>query len=120
MKGNYGNLENLKKMQKNKKLSYTKEQLLDEKLKNEDGESNIEVSRRMSDFFNDLINSSNSCKSIAVISHGAAIKFYLSKFCTLNKDFELKYKDRILKINSPSVFKLKIKYNKLKDITQIY
>lgn len=120
MKGNYGNLENLKKMQKNKKLSYTKEQLLDEKLKNEDGESNIEVSRRMSDFFNDLINSSNSCKNIAVISHGAAIKFYLSKFCTLNKDCELKYKDRILKINSPSVFKLKIKYNKLKDITQIY
>lgn len=119
MKENYGNLETLKKLGEGKRLSFTKEQLIDKELKNVEGESNKEVAFRMNDFLNELINN-NLCENVAVISHGAAIKFYLSQFCTLNDDFELIYNNKILKINSPSVLKIKIQENKISDIVQIY
>lgn len=102
-----------------KKLTFTKEQLIDNELKNIDGESNKEVAFRMNNFFNELINN-NFCENVAVISHGAAIKFYLSQICTINNDFELIYNNKILKINSPSGLKIKIEENKISDIVQIY
>ena len=54
-------------------------QLLDENLKNIDGESNIEVRKRMLSFFEDLLNKYSE-KNIALVSHGAAIKYFLQNF----------------------------------------
>ena len=47
MKGNYGNLKSLEELGKIKQNSFTIEQLLDERLKNIDGENRIEVTNRM-------------------------------------------------------------------------
>lgn len=52
MKENYGNLDALKKLGEGKKLSFTKEQLIDKDLKNIDGESNKEVEKRMNFLMN--------------------------------------------------------------------
>ena len=52
----------------------------------------------MNEFFNELIKTSDDSRNIAVVSHGASIKFFLSKYCTLNDDVELVYKNNVLKI----------------------
>lgn len=49
-----------------------------------DGESNKEVEKRMNEFFNELIKTSDDSRNIAVVSYGASIKFFLSKYCSLN------------------------------------
>ena len=51
MRENYGDLNALKKLGEEKKLPFTKEQLIDKELKNIDGESNNEVEKRMNEFF---------------------------------------------------------------------
>ena len=109
MKENFGNLESLKKLGESKKLTFTKAQLIDEELKNVDGESKKEVVDRMNKFFYELTKKNNSYKNIAVISHGASIKFYLSQFCIIDENFNFIYNDKILKINSPCVIRIKIK-----------
>ena len=78
MKENYGDLKSLEDLGKTKTRPFTDEQLLDENLKNIDGESLIEVRNRMNNFFNDLINDT-SWNNVAVVSHGASIKFFLSQ-----------------------------------------
>lgn len=120
MRESYGDLEALEKLGNNKKLPFTKEQLKNEKLKNIDGESNIEVLLRMNEFFSEILHSNTSYKNIAIISHGAAIKFFLRQFCVLDENFNLIYNNKILKINSPSVFKITINGNQVNDIQQIY
>lgn len=62
------------------KNNFTTEQLLDPTLKNIGGESNLEVRKRMLEFFEYIINEYED-KRIAVVSHGAAIKFLLQYFC---------------------------------------
>ena len=53
---------------------------------------------------NEVINN-NLGKRLAIVSHGAAIKFYLMNWCELiGKDIE--YKGNIIKIESPSITKL--------------
>lgn len=120
MKENYGNLDAFKKLGEGKKLSFTKEQLIDKDLKNIDGESNKEVEKRMNEFFDELIKTIDDSRNIAVVSHGASIKFFLSKYCTLNDDVELVYKNNVLKITSPCVLKLEIVNKKIDNIKQIY
>lgn len=120
MRENFGNLECLKKIGESKKLSFTNEQLIDEKLKNIDGESKKEVIARMNNFFNELTNQKYCCQNIAVISHGACIKFYLSQFLNIDKNFNFIYNDKILKISSPCVIRIEIKENKIVNILQIY
>lgn len=120
MKENYGNLDTLKKLGEGKKLPFTKEQLIDKDLKNIDGESNNEVVKRMDEFFNELIKRNDDNKNIAVVSHGASIKFFLSKYCSLNDGVALVYKNNVLKITSPCVLKLEIVNKKICNIKQIY
>lgn len=120
MKENYGNLDILKELGKTKTLPFTKEQLQDNNLKNIDGESYNDVITRMNNFFDELIHSSNENDNIAVVSHGAAIKFYLSQFCKLNQNIKLVFNDNILSITSPCVLKLEFRDKKLINISQIF
>lgn len=113
-----GNLETLIKLGEEKKHSYIEEQLLDENLTNIDGESRKDVEKRMNDFFEDILENSSNEK-IAVVSHGAAIKYYLLKYCKLNDNMELIYKNKELKVKSPSIFKLTFKDKKLKELKQL-
>lgn len=118
MKENYGNLESLKELGKNKTNSFTTEQLLDENLKNLEGENRIEVTARMNKAFNRII-SENTDKKIVIVSHGAAIKFLLMNWCKLNNDNQLEYDGKIIKLNSPGVIKLSIKNKEVKKVEQI-
>lgn len=114
-----GNLDSLSKLRDKFTHTFTTEQLLDENLKNENGENRIEVNNRMTSFINSLLNS-NEGSRIAVVSHGAAIKFLLMNWCSLNENFELFYKNKVLKIDSPSVIKLEFNKNSLLNLSQIY
>lgn len=117
-KENYGDLESLKLLGKNKKYPYTTEQLLDENLKNLDGESRAEVTCRFEEAFNSIL-SQNSGKNLVIVSHGAAIKFLLLKWCTLNDNYELEYNNKEIKLNSPGVIKLTFSDKNLLNLEQI-
>lgn len=118
MRENYGDLEELKKLGKNKKNTYTVEQLINENLKNIGGESRKEVTKRMEQFLNKILNDDNN-KKIVAVSHGASIKFLLMKWCTLNENNNLKYQNKQIIINSPSVIELTFKGKELINLKQI-
>lgn len=84
-------------------------QLLDPEFKNKLGESNIEVRKRMKESIFSIIKNNNG-KRIAIISHGAAIKFFLQEFCCYNqKEDCMKYKGKFVcprKMKSPSFIKI--------------
>lgn len=114
-----GNLETLKELGKLKKHTYTEEQLLDENLKNIDGESRKEVYKRMNAALNNILKE-NLGKRIAIVSHGAAIKFLLMNWCKLNKDCKLVYDNKtIIDLKSPSAIKLEFEGGILKDLVII-
>ena len=115
-----GNLETLKKMAENKKNSYTTEQLLNRKLKNKDGESCEEVSKRMKEKIQEIVE--NGPENIAIVSHGAAIKFYLSNFCRIDENINFIYNEKIIikkNINSPDIIELTFSNNSLRNIEHI-
>lgn len=89
--------------------NYTIMQLLNPKLKNELGESNIEVRKRMKEAILSIIQD-NLGKRIAVISHGAAIKFFLQEFCKYDENEDcLKYNGEFVcprQLSSPSMIEL--------------
>ena len=114
-----GNLDSLSKLKDKFTHPFTTEQLLDEKLKNEDGENRFEVNNRMTSFINTLLNS-NEGSRIAIVSHGAAIKFLLMNWCSLNETFELFYQNEVLNIASPSVIKLEFNKDSLLNLSQLY
>ena len=113
-----GNLNNLKNIGKNKKYSYTEEQLLDEKLKNINGENRVEVNKRMTNALNKVLKQ-NEGKNIVIVSHGAAIKFLLMNWCKLNDELSLEYKGKELTIDSPCLLKLIFRNSELVDLEQI-
>ena len=113
-----GNLEELKKLGNIYKHSFAEEQLLDSRLKNIDGEDRLEVNNRMTNCINEII-LNNENKKIAIVSHGAAMRFYLMNYCTLNEDIKLVYKDKILDFSSPSIIKLTFDKLELIDIENI-
>ena len=102
-------------------------QFKDENLKNEHGESQKDVRKRFDDKINHILeNSSND--EIAIVSHNAAILFYLLKYCNLisaevSKRITIGYKDKILIkggiMKSPSIMKLNFDNNELVDIEYI-
>ena len=100
-----GNLETLKELGKDKKYSYAEEQLLDEELRNFEGENRIEVNNRMNNSLNKILKE-NKGKNIVIVSHGAAIKFLLMNWCKLNNELKLTYKNSIIDLKSPSLIKL--------------
>ena len=118
MKENYGNLEELEKLGKNKKNLFTTEQLLDKNLKNIDGESRYDVTIRMEKVLDKILND-NLGKKVVIVSHGASIKFLLMKWCILNKNNELKFNNQIITLNSPGVLQLVFDNKKLINLTQI-
>lgn len=113
-----GDLDKLKELGKTKKYTFTEEQLLDNCLKNINGESMQEVNQRMSLVINEILKN-NENKRIAIISHGASMKFYLMNFCSLNSDRKLVYNNQILDFSSPSVIKLVFDKQKLVSLNNI-
>lgn len=126
-KENFGIIDKSEVSDKGK--NYTIMQLLNPKLKNELGESNIEVRKRMKEAILSIIQD-NLGKRIAVISHGAAIKFFLQEFCKYDENEDcLKYNGEFVcprQLSSPSMIELvldvddinlfKIKNIKYKDL----
>lgn len=103
-KENYGDLDELAELGKVKKNPYTIEQIIDRDLKCTNGESMNDTKNRFEEKINEVINN-NLGKRLAIVSHGAAIKFYLMNWCELiGKDIE--YKGNIIKVESPSITKL--------------
>ena len=100
-----GDLEELKRLGETKNNKYTVEQMLDENLKIKNGESRKEVTKRMEENLNEILEA-NIGKKIAIVSHGAAIKFLLMNWCKLNSNNELMYNDQKLELDSPGVIKL--------------
>ena len=100
-----GNLDELKKLGNIYRHTFTEEQLLDNNLKNIDGENRLEVNKRMTNCINEIL-LNNENKKIAIISHGAAMRFYLMNYCSLNENIKLVYNDNILDFSSPSIIKL--------------
>ena len=92
--------------------TYTKEQLLDENLKTTGGENRLEVHKRMTQALHKILEE-HAGKTIAVVSHGAALKFLLMNWCELDEDAELNYKDTALVLSSPSMVKLVFQKNEL-------
>lgn len=113
-----GSLEELKILGENKKNSYTTDQMLDENLKTLDGESRKDVTKRMEKVLNKVLNE-NRGKRIVLLSHGAAIKFLLMKWCKLNEENILEYNNRKIILNSPGVIKLTCSDSEIMDIQQI-
>jgi len=116
-KEKYGNIN--KTQITNKDKSFTVIQLLNKELKNELGESNIEVRKRMKEAILSIIKN-NKGKKIAIISHGAAIKFFLQDFCVYDEENDcLKYNEKFvcpIQLVSPSM--IKIIFNS--DSTNLY
>ena len=117
-KENYGDLAELAELGKVKKNPYTIEQIIDRDLKCTNGESMNDTKNRFEEKINKVINN-NLGKKIAIVSHGAAIKFYLMNWCELiGKD--IVYKGNIIKIESPSITKLIFDENiQLKEMLNI-
>lgn len=115
-----GDLEKLKEFGKDKKNTFSCEQLLDKKLKIDGGESNIEVAKRMQDSIYKILEE-NEAKRVAIVSHGASIKFFLTnEGCTFNEDFNIVFKNKIFEITSPCVLHIKFDNKRIIDIEQIY
>lgn len=110
-----GNLESLEELGKSKQHPYTEEQMLDENLKNLEGESRKEVNQRMRQAIDNLVKN-NPGKKIAIVSHGAAIKFFLMDWCSLNEARELVYEDQVLKLESPCIIKMTFEGDTVKEI----
>lgn len=114
MKEGCGDKEELKKIGEIKKNSYTIEQMIDNTLKCTGGENFTEVEKRMNEVI-EYILKSNIGKNVAIVSHGASIKYYLKKYCDFRNN-KLIYKEKEINIASPSVLKLEFEEIKLKKI----
>ena len=96
---------------------YTIEQMLNPKLKCTNGESMEEVKVRMDKSIKRIVNE-NVGKKVAIISHGAAIKFFLMNWCKLNGAY-LYYKGNCIRVNSPGIIKIMIKDEEVTSIETI-
>lgn len=118
-KENFGDLNSLKKLEEQMQFDYTIEQLLDENLKNQNGESNLEVRKRMLSFFEEIIKIEKG-KNIAIISHGAAIKYFLQNWCDYNKEKDcMIYNNEILcprKIEYTGIIKIEVLDTQINNI----
>lgn len=103
------------------------DQHLDKLLKAEDGECQLEVNKRMTEAFWEVVNKNRNKKTV-IISHGTAISFLLMNWCKLldvqqdlSRKFEFDSKIVINgKIRAPEVFKILIdKNNNIVDITNL-
>ena len=102
-------------------------QFKDEKLKNENGESQEEVRERFSNKINDILEKSKNSK-IAIVTHNACTLFYLLEYCELidtklPRKLTIGYKGNILikegMMESPSIMKLEFENKELLNIKYI-
>lgn len=63
--------------------------------------------------------SENAGKKVAIVSHGAAIKFLLMKWCDLGKNYQIEFNKNIITLESPSIIKLTFEDEILKELIQI-
>ncbi len=101
-------------------------QYYDENIKNEEGESKKEVTKRMTDAFWDTVNE-NKGKNIAIFTHACSMTFLLMNWCKLEYITEDKQKclsfngkiivDKIF--SQPEIFKLIIDDDKVISIENI-
>lgn len=87
-------------------------------LKNVDGENRMEVTDRMEKSF-ERVFSENIGKTIVIVSHGASIKFLLMKWCKLNINNQLEFKNKVINLNSPGVLELLFEDKELIELNQI-
>ncbi len=121
-KENCGDLAALEKLSEGKVNSYTVEQMLDSKLKNVGGESNEEVRKRMFDCMIEILKK-HSGKRVVVVSHGAAIKYFLQNWCEYVYEEDALYFNGEFacprKLESPSIVKLEFEEDTLKKVRVI-
>jgi probable phosphoglycerate mutase len=117
-----GDLVTLKQMAIGKVNDYATDQLLNPNLKNKDGETNYEVMERMFDGVSYLLDI-NSNKKIVIVSHGAAIKFLLMKWCTYDHESaSILYKGKFIcnrKIEPTDCIRLTFKDKELVSIKKM-
>lgn len=87
-------------------------------LNNVDGENRMEVTDRMEKSF-ERVFSENIGKTIVIVSHGASIKFLLMKWCKLNINNQLEFKNKVIILNSPGVLELLFEDKELIELNQI-
>lgn len=88
--------------------------MIDNSLKCTEGENFIEVEKRMDEVIRNIVKN-NIGKKVAIVSHGAAIKYYLKKYCDFRNN-KLLYKEKEVKIDSPSILKLEFEGIELEKI----
>lgn len=117
-----GNKDELDQLGKNAKYSYTTEQIINPKLKVKNGESREETEARFSKAFYKVLKE-NRGKRVAIISHGAAIKFFLLNFCNFDiSSRAIIFKNKIIateRLNSPEIFKFVFQNEKILNIEKI-
>ena len=113
-----GNLEDLSKWMKNKKLGVVQAYLQDRKWKAKEGESCEEATKRVTAFVQKILNE-NKGKRIVLVSHGALISFLLSNWCELNEEMKLIFNNKVIEIKEPSITKLTFENQELLNIEPI-
>ncbi len=114
-----GNLTELGEFMKDKKTrDPSQEQLMFRNFKTSDGESAEDTRKRMNVFLNRILKEYEG-KSIAVVSHGGSIKFFLLNWCKVNENVKLVYNGKELNISSPCLLKLTFKGTELIGLEQI-
>ncbi len=100
-----------------KEHPYTIEQIINPSLKCTGGENMLEVKERMEKAINEIVQK-NLGKKVVVVSHGASIKFYLSKWCEFREN-KLFYNNTEITTESPSILKLTFNSENLANIEKI-
>ena len=117
-----GDLQTLKEALKNCDGDPSTLQLIDENLKNASGESNLEVRARMAECIEELIQKHEG-KTLAVISHGGAIRFLLMKWCQYNAETNsFSFQEQKIfqgQLETPSALKLIFEGKELIEVHQI-
>ena len=113
-----GNLEDLSKWMKNKKVGVVQAYLQDREWKAREGESCEEATKRVTIFLQKILQENNR-KKIVLVSHGALISFLLTNWCELNEEMKLVFNNKIIEIKEPSVTKLTFDKQTLINIESI-
>ena len=77
----------------------------------------LEVKARMEKVINEILQN-NIGQKVVVVSHGASIKFYLSKWCEFREN-KLFYNNTEITTESPSILKLTFNSENLANIEKI-
>lgn len=100
-----GSLDDLSKWMKDKPYGVVQSYLLDRTYKGKDGESCEEATERIVEFIKFILKEFKG-KRIALVSHGALISFLLARWCKLDNQARLIWKDDVVEVKEPSITKL--------------